>query len=1064
MTFEHPSGLQNAHDRQRGKPDHQSLVFGEGYLQGTDLNGLQTIARERHGRLGALVARDGDIVEGAAAMVTVASQEVLLTPGKIWLSGDVFAVNAKTIYAVPMTGRVEVGVRKVTTYVTALDDPNLNGLVPGVPSEDEPGAAIEKVSISWALSSDAGEGQFVPVYVLQDGVIIDQTPPPSLSGISAAIAADSRRADGNFISEGCQVTALGKTGADQVFSIKEGVAVIFGFPRTRLAALRHVEPEEFDTKNVPAESHTFAGASANVIEVSNSPIATVGVALVTKQKTVTLTRGGTTHGADALPDNSIVTIVSVSQGATSFVSPADYLKTGDNVDWSPAGAEPATGSSYDVTYQYRASVSVDASTDTTVTVSGGLDGGEVLLSYTYKLPRIDRLCLDRAGNTVYIKGVSAERIIACLPPLVPSDVLPLAQIVNSWSGQPDVINDGVYAWKMEDIQSVAQQVQDLQRLMMLERRESEIDRREPALKRGMFVDPFTDDSLRDHGEVQTATVANGVMQLAVTPTFHLVNLDAPVSLDFVEEIIIRQEQETICEKINEYLNFEPLPGALSLTPAADFWVENLTQWTSGVTTEFQRGVRFDGGPLVTSSAVDEVVAQRQEQAEFLRSINVAFAISGFGAGEILETLTFDGIDVKPAGVVTANANGEISDTFTIPSGITAGSKRVIASGQGGTDANAIFTGAGTINIDVMRRVTTVSRWQNGAWQETRNLGSDSDRSDPQAQTFMLTESRQIVGVDFKLCAVGAETNGILVEQTGTDNGYPAPVVNAEAFLPMVGAVVGWQSARYGALTHVPANSDNAIVIKTDDAIHAIGMARLGDFDADTQSFVSQQPYVVGDNFSGATGRAWVAHPERDLTFRLIAAKFTQIEKTVALGSFDISQASDLLVRAAVELPSGDCSVVFRVTRGNGETIFLRPNQPLSLSEYLTETVQLHAILRGTEKLSPVLYPPVQFITGTLAAEGTYITRAFKFGSSLKLTAIYKAMLPTGATFEIEYDKADDAFVALPQVGGEALADPDWVERDHAASGVTAVNARIKITITGAPDARPLVGDFGAKVT
>ncbi|MBX8828416.1 hypothetical protein, partial [Ochrobactrum sp. SFR4] len=80
-------------------------------------------------------------------------------------------------------------------------------------------------------------------------------------------------------------------------------------------------------------------------------------------------------------------------------------------------------------------------------------------------------------------------------------------------------------------------------------------------------------------------------------------------------------------------------------------------------------------------------------------------------------------------------------------------------------------------------------------------------------------------------------------------------------------------------------------------------------------------------------------------------------KVVDLGTIDLNNCSDLQIRAAVELPSQACSVVFEVERTNGTIYKLLPYQLLELTEYITETVKLRAILTGTSKLSPVLFAP-----------------------------------------------------------------------------------------------------------
>ncbi|MDA4637072.1 DUF4815 domain-containing protein, partial [Escherichia coli] len=102
--------------------------------------------------------------------------------------------------------------------------------------------------------------------------------------------------------------------------------------------------------------------------------------------------------------------------------------------------------------------------------------------------------------------------------------------------------------------------------MQLERLKSGIDSREPVLKKGMFVDPFTGDDFRDQGTIQTAAIGNGMMQLAIDVTIFQTSLTGAVMLDFQEQVIISQRLKTACVKINPYANFTPLPGVLKMSP------------------------------------------------------------------------------------------------------------------------------------------------------------------------------------------------------------------------------------------------------------------------------------------------------------------------------------------------------------------------------------------------------------------------------------------------------------------------------------------------------------------
>lgn len=1065
MAYEHKSGLPLAHDRAEGRNDMQGVVFsGKRFIQSAEMNEAQTIERARARRISRVTMKDGDRIEGAGiVLIDEEAGQWTLTAGKIYADGDIFPVAQAVISDVPMTGRAQIGVRINRTYVTSETDPTLLGLADGTLAEGEPGAARELVTISWLLIEEDTTGEVVPVYLIQDGTVIDQTPPPALTGVNQAIAVYDRDANGNYIVRGCRVTALGKQGGAQVFSIEEGVANIQGFKRTRQAALRHAELEDFDTEEIAGEPHTYPGGASATIATNFSPIASINTVLVTKEVTENVTRGGVGGTADLLANNSVTAVLEVKQGATTYVATTDYLVTGDTVNWSPGGAEPATGSTYQVKYRYLAIVTPDAVTDTEITVSGGVTGTTVIFGYDRKLPRIDLLCLDQDGLPVYVKGVSARQ--NPLEPIPPATLLKLCTITNDWMTSPVIVNDGTRSVPYDEAWKFYNRVLDLDRLMQIERINRSIDAREPVAKLGTFADPLTDDSFRDIGETQTASVGLGTIELAILPTFFSATLTAPVMLDWTEEVIIEQSLHTGCSKINPYQNFTPLPAGLKISPSADFWTVQQTSWASPVTQEFNRGIRRDNGPLVVSSDSTQTVDQRKEQAEFLRQISVSFTIEGFGAGEILKTLTFDGINVKPAGTQTADSEGEITGSFTIPANVTAGTKELYAEGMGGSFASAPFVGQGVINTTVMRTVTTIARWTRPPTEVVHSSTPLRDlfKIDPLAQTFTVSEMRQIVGIDVKLCAIGDDSKNLLVDQVVVETGFPTTEVEASAFVPMEGAVVGWKSARYDLPLVTSPARESAFVVKTDDANHSLAFASVGAFDAVNQSYVSAQPYTIGVMLSSSNASTWTAHQNDDLAFRVVAAKFGPLEKTVPLGNFNLVHCSDLQVRATVDLPSPDCSVVFEIVRADGSVIRLLPYQVIQLTEYITETVQLRAVLKGTAKLSPVLYNPVVLIAGEIASQGTYISRAMKFGTAVKLTAYLKAALPFGSTLTVEYDKADDNWLALPLITTEALADPAWVEQKRSAASITATQGRIKITINGGPSARPRIGDLGAGV-
>ncbi|WEK04566.1 MAG: DUF4815 domain-containing protein [Candidatus Devosia phytovorans] len=1059
--FEHPSGLPLAYDGVGDRQDFQGVVFHgkRPYLQARELNDLQKIIRNRAERMGRLVAMDGDRFEGAFALVDIAAGTVTLTEGKIVVAGDVFPVTAAVLADVPMSGRLQIGVRLVTTFITAEDDPTLRGLAPGSKAQGDGSPAAREVSkIVWGRADVAEPGTFYAVYLLQDGAILDQTPPPALDGMMQALALYDAP-HGNYIVRGCRVSTLGLNAGARIFSIEEGEANISGRKVVRHASLRHTEPQVWDVAAVPGETHPYAGGVNQTITLAHAPLDAITSILLTKRRTVNVTRGAVANGIDGLPNNSVKDIVSIA----GYTKGVDFKRTGDGVDWGLAGAEPSPGSIYQVTFDYRESVNADAFTDRTITVSGGVEDPEgIIVAYTYKLPRIDLIGVMPSGAPTYIKGNSAANPVR---PPSPANVLALAEIRNTWMGEPTIVTDRVYTGvKMptwSDFWRVANRQDDHDRLIQQNRLRSDIDRRDPAAKRGMFVDPFVTDEFRDAGIEQNGAVGDGILQLAIEPTFYDSLLTQPVTLDWVEEVIVEQGLITGCELINPYQNFIPLPGAMILTPAVDFWTVPQTEWASEVTREFQRGVQNWGGPLTNSTVTVEQAGPRREEAlPFLRQRDVAFLIRGFFPGEELRTLTFDGVDVTPAGLV-GDANGEIGGEFTIPANITAGSKRVFAEGSVTKTAEAIFTGQGTLQVDVMRRVTTIETWSRR--QESNRDGPGMNGSDPQAQIFVPPETRQLLGVDFHLCGIGNRANHILVHQTTVETGFPTTELVAEGLVPMAGAVEGWKSARYGLPVTTPNDRAHAFVVKTDDGAHAISTAALGAFDAETQQAVTAHPYAIGPRLSSVNALTWTAHQKEALSFRLVAARYPVTTKRVPLGTFNLVETSDLQIRAVSDLPSPACGVMFEVRRANGTVYKAQAYQNLTFGEYLTEIVEISAVLTGTATLSPILYAPVEILAGRIEQDAFYVTRAFAITDAIRMLASLKLALPSGSAMTMRAQVDDGDFEPVPLDATELSPDPAWIEQQHRLDGLSGNTMRIEIKLTGGPAARPRAADFGLGV-
>lgn len=624
-------------------------------LQSAELNEVQSTLVDRLKRIADAVFKDGAVVEGTPPVINTTTGATTCPASRIYLKGAVRSVPERT-FTIATSGIVRIGVFLLEEEITEVQDVTLRDPALNSRNYNEPGAGRLRVTPSWGHSSESLSGVFYPVWTVIDGSILNQQAATDNTFIEA-LARYDRESNGNYIVDGLSVLATGYSAGSNTFSIKEGVGNIFGYKIDKPTASRIVYAEDPDLELVDAEPDVFTGTTGGTatVQLNRYPLDAVLEVVITRQKTVTITRGGFAGGQDTLPDVSVLSIQSITQGGTTYQSPRDYFLNGDKVDWSPTGGgaiEPASGSTYSITYQYLGTVTPDSINLQTgvVTVTGAVNGSLVLTDYRWKLPRYDQLCIDREGIFSRVKGISTR--FNPLPPAVPSNLLSLATIEWKWGATPSVTNDGIRAIPFDQLERMRSLIVDLFDLVAVERLKTDISSREPSSKRGVFVDPFIDDDLRDQGLTQTAAIVNGTLQLPIAATVYQAptNNSQDWMLPYTEEIILAQERETGFSKINPYASFDPIPAVVVLTPAVDRWIVIDTIWASPVTqtiVNMVANVSRRGQVTSTTSTRTELLSESQRPAQFLRLITINFTLQGFDPGETLAEVKFDGINVTP---------------------------------------------------------------------------------------------------------------------------------------------------------------------------------------------------------------------------------------------------------------------------------------------------------------------------------------------------------------------------------------------------------------------------------
>lgn len=515
-------------------------------IQAAEHNEVQDTAYLRLKSLADTLYSDGDRVEGCEISVNASTGVVTAGAGKVYINAEVHPVEAANLF-VPATGGYVVGIWYTERIVTEIEDGSLREPAVNVPNAGLPGAARLQIATFWGMSNEVyPDGQFYGMYAITDREVArEKQPEPVIAQVSDALARYDRDSNGSYVVEGFTVRALtGAPANKQAFSISEGRAHVLGYEVVRSYAQRLVVDENASIREVEDEQHVFAPDAQGKmrINVRHTPIEFVSMVKLTRQRTVTITHGSFSGVRDPLPDESVVSIVSVVQDTTTYVQGTDYILQNDGVDWSKPGSEPTAGSTYTVTYQYRKIVEPENSDVHGFSVSNSVSGQLVQVRYSYRLTRIDILALYRDGDVCQILGVPHHS--SPVAPSAPSDALKLATVIQRWEGLPEVIDDAIRVTSMRDLESMKRSILDIYDLTARNRMMTEAMLSAPTSARGLFVDSFANDNMRDAGIEQSAAVVFGELMLPLDAEIMQAVSEITSTLDFVNDVILSQTART----------------------------------------------------------------------------------------------------------------------------------------------------------------------------------------------------------------------------------------------------------------------------------------------------------------------------------------------------------------------------------------------------------------------------------------------------------------------------------------------------------------------------------------
>ena len=228
--------------------------------------------------------------------------------------------------------------------------------------------------------------------------------------------------------------------------------------------------------------------------------------------------------------------------------------------------------------------------------------------------------------------------------------------------------------------------------------------------------------------------------------------------------------------------------------------------------------------------------------------------------------------------------------------------------------------------------------------------------------------------------------------------------------------------------------------------------------------MTSQPYQVGVLLSSSNASTWTAHQDRDLTFRLLAAQYTETERVIDLGTADLVDATDLMILGFAERPSAAANLTFDLEFPpalNSEVVRLTDGQVIWLAAPFTGQVKVRARITGDATAAAILGPGVQLIAAKIEPSATYITRTVAASGNNRVLVVYEGDIPGGSSVQVhaQANAAGAPWEPVPYLSASTNT-AGVREITHELTGFAAATGlRVRLTLTGSTTARPYVGNL-----
>lgn len=992
--------------------------------QAREFTQVQTMIFHFLKKLSDTLFRDGSIISGMD--FSLDGNTLTVHDGQIYFNGKIHLFKEQSVQ-LTLSGLEKVGVKLVESIVTENEDASLRDPAQNMRNYNQPGAhRIKSVPTLVVNDPDAAT-----IYEFEDGELSVQPAKPQFDELLKILAKRTYDESGNYRVDGYDLFVKPYDANNVELTVEPGLAYVMGYEVFKPAPTKVLIPLAKDTRSVIAEPKTYVSGT-NLYPLNKMPVKQINKVLATVQKTVNITRGSVANSADALPDTSIVSIVSVVQGGTTFTQGTDYILTNDSVDWSPNGAEPESGTTYTVTYKYKKVLNYGTDYDLYTTVdawgnyqdnvrflNGGtkpVNGTEFDVDYDFYLARVDTISLDKDGNIIVTRGQSDLSSLVKPPSVADPTLLKLGTVfLPPNSVNATATSSSVTRLRMEDLQRMLERLEDVEYNQAV----TELDREamageDPTELKGVFSDSFRSTTKADltHPDFNVMfSLEDGLIMLpfadatATQPTIDQANSNMNVwgrlvSAPMTEVVAIEQKYATKAMQVNPYLAVNT-DAKLTLTPSKDNWLDfnHITiedtdtevryfykwwlragNWRSRVEDLFDENVTLENGkspqswvPGTSATFIRTDRSRRiiEQAITYMRQIQVKFKAENLQASTDNLELYFDGIKC-PITPINGTQPG------TLPGTVKA-------------SASGVAEGMFTIPPNVRTGTRKVELRNQTNYAETTFTSLGTKRTvvdiihktrivvrpaDPLAQTFQFDSDTILtsIGVYFSVVQPGYN---VVCQIRNVVNGYPGQEVYAEKVISPSQIQVSSNGTAETKITfddpvYCKANTQYAMVFITDSPQTAMFIADLGGTDLATGARVMKNPYLAGMLFSSSNGIAWTAHQASNLKFKIYKAQFAETG-TIQFNPITNLSADRVLLLADFLTPQ-NTGCVWEMSVNDGPFQPITAYEDVDLGEIVNKVV-LRATFKADKNMSPLFgIDGFNFLSFTQNLTGVYVSR------------------------------------------------------------------------------------------